>query len=193
MASATDIANKALVRIGGESRILSLDDNRMAARTIKAAWDMARQATLRDGYWNFAIRRRDLAASPDIVSYPFSHGFRLPADCLKLVEVLSAAVRDDYQLEGGAILASTPGPLWIRYLVDVTEPAQWDAAFAEALAARLAFQCGNRIAGSAYDQDMGWREYRKLLTDAKMADAQENPPLEQEESEWITARLGGYW
>ena len=148
-----------------------------------------RKAAIRDGAWNFAARREALAAvaDPGSVIYPWSYGFELPADSLRLIEVLDLA-REHYALEGRLILADTLGPLNIRYLVDVPEPALWDAAFTHAFSLRLAWRVGRRIAGSAFDQDLCFAEYRRALADAKRVDARENPPIEQEDSSWIAAR-----
>jgi hypothetical protein len=186
------IANMAAARIGTETRISSPDDDRFVARTIKAGWDIQRQAAIRDGAWNFASRRGELPAenNPDKIIYPWQYGFQLPQGCLRLIEVLDRS-RDAYSLEGDSILANTLGPLYIRYLVDVEEPAHWDAGFAESFALRLAWRLGRRIAGSAFDQDQCGMEYRQSLSVAKRVDARENPTIMQEESDWILARFGG--
>lgn len=189
MADYVTIANMAAARIGTETRISSPDDDRFVARTIKAAWDIERQAAIRDGSWNFAVKREALSAvsDPGLVLYPWEYGFELPAGCLRLLEVLDCH-RDAHAMEGRLVLANTLGPLYVRYLEDVEEPALWDAAFAHAFALRLAWRCGRRIAGSAFDQDMVWAEYRKALADAKRVDATENPGMLQQDSSWIAAR-----
>jgi hypothetical protein len=189
MSDYVTIANMAAARIGTETRISSPDDDRFVARTIKAAWDIQRQAAIRDGAWNFAASRGELAAEndPEKVIYPWEYGFPLPEGCLRLIEVLDYP-RDAYALEGDTILANTLGPLYIRFLVDVPEPALWDAGFAESFALRLAWRCGRRIAGSAFDQEECGREYRQSLSAAKRVDARENPTIAQEESDWVLAR-----
>lgn len=191
MADEATIANMAAARMGTETRISSLDDDRNIARTIKLAWDMERRAALRDGAFNFSVKRADLAAlgAGDVI-YPWAYAFQIPNDCLKLLEVLDCS-RDDYAREGQVICANSVGPLYIRYVADITEPALWDAAFAHTFSLRLAWRLGRRIAGSAFDQDQCWAEYRKSLSDAKRADALENPGIAQEDSSWVDARWGG--
>lgn len=191
MASETDIANMAAVRIGTEARILSLDDDRMLARTLRIVWDAQRQATLRDGSWNFGSRRAQLSANanPGTI-YPYEFAYPLPAESLRLIEVLGMS-RATYQIEGGSVLCDQAGPLAVRYVIDVPELGRWDAAAAEAFACRLAWKCGKRIAGSAYDDRAGEAEYRDALARAKTVDALENPPIQQEESSWIEARVAG--
>lgn len=189
MSDYVTIANMAAARIGTETRISSPDDDRFVARTIKAAWDIQRQAAIRDGAWNFASKRADLAAEgdPDFVIYPWAYAFPLPTGCLRLIEVLDSP-RDAYSCEGGAVLTDTLGPLYIRYAVDVVEPALWDASFTESFALRLAWRTGRRIAGSAFDLEQCWTDYRQSLSAAKRVDARENPSINQEESSWVTAR-----
>jgi hypothetical protein len=191
MSDYVTIANMAAARIGTETRISAPDDDRRVARVLKAAWDIQRQAAIRDGAWNFASRRAELPSEsdPDKVIYPWSYGFPLPAECLRLIEVMDVS-RDAYALEGDTVLCDSAGPLYIRYLVDVPESAEWDAGFAESFALRLAWRCGRTIAGSAFDQEQCGFEYRQSLAAAKRVDARENPPIVQEESDWVLSRYG---
>jgi hypothetical protein len=205
VSSQAEIANLTAVLIGDESVIVSLDDNRTLARTLKSVWDAERRATLRDGSWNFAAKRAQLAASADAVAYPFQNAFPLPADCLRLIEVFEQGLEQytlrasqysdqNWQLEGGMVLADTDGPLFVRYVYDVPEIANWDEDAANAFAHRLAAKCGRRIAGSAFDANAAWQAYQQVLGRAKHVDAGENPPIQQEDGSWITARWGwGFW
>lgn len=193
MASIVSIANAAATRIGTASRITSLDDNRTVARTLKSVWDLERQATLRDGCYNFSARRDALAAvaAPGRVIYPWAYGYELPAQALRLIEVLDQSIGPDYQLEGRRILSDQTGPLYVRYLIDVPELAEWDALAANAFALRLAWRCGHKIAGSSFDAQACWAEYREELGKSKSADAIENPRIEQEECDFINSRSFG--
>lgn len=192
MSDYVTIANMAAARIGTETRIASPTDDRFVARTIAAAWDIQRQAAIRDGAWNFAGRRFEAAAvfDPDRVVYPWTNFFRMPSLNLRLIEVFDLEP-SEYEYEDSGILSNSAGPLRGRHLIDVLDPAQWDPGFAESFALRLAFRCGRRIAGSSFDQDQCWAEYRQSLSAARRVDARENPRIEQEESSWVTARFGG--
>lgn len=192
MASETEVANLAAVRIGTAARITSLDDNATVARALKAVWDTERRAVLRDGSYNFATASRDLAAraASYAVPYPWTYAFPLPADALRLLEVQNLASRMDYQLEQGDILCDSAGPLYVRVVADMPEMGLWDAAAVEAFAIRLAWRIGPKIAGSAFDMQGCWQDYRMAIGRAKTVDAIENPPIAQEDGEWIEARLG---
>lgn len=197
MASEVEIANLVAVRMGSPARVTSLDDDRTLARTLKAVWATERQATIRDGSWNFAAARDALAAlAPDsgVVIHPWTYAYRLPAQCLRLIEVLGVA-RADYSREGdNLILCDAPAPLYVRYAIDVPEIAKWDAEAVAAFALRLAWRCGHKIAGSAFDAQACWAEYRAAIAAAKSTDAQENPPIStaEEDDSWISARNGAW-
>lgn len=195
MATETDVANLAAVRIGSETRITSLDDNRPLARTLKAIWAMERRATLREGSFNFSARRGPLAqiAVADAATiYPYLGAFEMPGDALRLIEVLNSEARSDYQLEGGQVLANSTGPLYARWIIDIVEPASWDDAFADAFAWRLAWNAGPKVYGGDFNVNAAWTAYREALGRSKGVDAKENPPIAQEESDWVLARLGGW-
>lgn len=192
MSSIPTIANLAATKVGAEAHIMSLDDDKHVARTIKAVWDIERRATIRDGAWNFAMRRFALPAETidaSRVIYPWATSFAVPGEMLRLIEVLSPGVGDAYQIEGPSILCNIEGPLYVRGLIDVTEPGQWDESFADAFACRLAWRIGKRIAGSSFSQNEAWQEYEQAIGAARRVDARENPGIAQAESGWVEARF----
>lgn len=189
MANAVQIINLAGALIGTETRVTDPNDDRVLPRKVKAVWDVQRRATIRDGEWNFACERAQLPALVGQVPRPFAWMYEMPAEALRLVELIDDP-RADYRLERGRILTNRGAPLHIRYLIDVPETSEWDDDFADCFAARIAWTIGRSIAGSAYDVDGGERIYRRKLIDAKSVDARENPPLKQEESDWVNARSG---
>ncbi|WP_374414287.1 hypothetical protein [Novosphingobium colocasiae] len=195
MASSTNVANLALMFIGTETRLLSIDDEKDAARTLKSVWDIERQAVIRANSWNFATQRAALPALSAPPPKPFTHAFQLPALALRLIDVFDASGEtpsSDYSLEGRTVLTRRAGPLYVRCLMDVPEIAAWDPLAAVHFAGKLALTCGKRIAGSAFDKDLAMARYREATGDARTTDALENPPIEQEESAWVEARwMGG--
>jgi hypothetical protein len=189
MSNYVQIANLAASHIGTDARMVSPQDDRTYPRAVAAVWDEQRRATIRDGEWNFAAARAQLPALSEVVSYPFTVAYQMPAEALRLLEVLNDDARSSYKLEGRQILCDTLPPLYIRYAQDITDETLWDEQFCDAFAARLAWTLGHKIAGSAYDMTSGYALYKDKLNAAKSVDGRENPPLYQEESEWIVARL----
>lgn len=192
MADKTAIFNAAAVRMGTQARVTDADlDDTFMSRTIRAVWDIERQSALRDGAWNFAVRREALAALAGAAAYPWHYAYAIPSSCLRLLEVLNDPGRASYQLEGGKILCNAAAPLYIRFLSDVPEPAEWDAGFADAFAWRLAWKAGPRIVGDTFDEQGACQAWRDALNAANRVDARENPGIEQEESDWVLARFTG--
>lgn len=181
------IANLAAVTVGTAARLTTPDDDTTLGRAVASVWDIERKAALRDGAWNFAVKRAALARLTEAPSHGFAYKYQLPADCLRLLEIHDLH-RDYWQLEGLQIHSNQDAPLKIRYVADIVEPAAFDPLFAKAFALRIACAIGNRIAGSAFKEEANWQKYREALKEARRCDAMENPPIEHAESSWIEAR-----
>ena len=198
--SAVAICQRALHKMGAGS-ITSLNDNNEKARVLKVAYDPVRKAELRRRRWKFAIKR---AALPELADTPISgydHQYQLPNDWLRLVEggdLISVADTSDYRtspnalyaIEGRAILTDLSAPLQIRYLADITDANLFDACFCESLAARLAFECVERITESTQKKADLFNDYRNSIREAVHANALEAPPEFPGDGEWVTARAG---
>lgn len=205
MAAETDIANLALQKLGGDDQITAIDDvDSHAARTLKAAWAMVRQATIRGAgrhlpKWNFALRQAQLAARAIGMGAPLPYGwaaaFPFPDQCLRICDVLDArGATPNWKLVGRDICADSVGPLNIWFLIDVADTTQWDALFVETFAARLAYQVGDRLTGDRQRKADCYNEFMANLASAAAVDAREDPPIDFEEDDWVTARwAGGGW
>lgn len=198
MASAVEIGNLALSKLGDEGEITSLEENTRAARAINGCFTAMRDAVLRAHPWNFATRRAQLPALADAVVWGDWTAFSLPTDFLRLLEVdgtdaqkIGAFNDPFWQIEGQQILARRGGPLNIRYTARITESGLWDALFAEALACRIAMQVAVRITGNLSAQQQAERMYKAALAEAKGVDGQDNPAEELPDSEWFLSREAG--
>jgi hypothetical protein len=168
-ASQTRIVNRALTMLGSAQRISSISDPSGPAVTALALFDDARDATLVDHPWNFAIRRASLAADAKPPEFGWDYAFTLPSDCLRWLP----PSRDGGhwfrgEQEGNALLADTPGPLPIRYIARIEDVAAWSAGFTEALAWKLATEMEEAITGQRSNAPGGG--YDMALRKAKRAD-----------------------
>ncbi|MGN6123236.1 MAG: hypothetical protein ACTHOJ_09810 [Sphingomonas oligoaromativorans] len=193
MANYVQVANLAASKIGEDDQLVTPDDDTHLGRSVAAVWDEVRQAALRDHPYNFARKRANLPAQA-LVAPPigWKYSFRLPTDCLRLIDLLTRHDREHYAIEGGCILWSNPGPLPILYIADIVEVALWDSLFVEAFASRLAFQIADRITGDRGRKSDAWNAYLSALSQAKRVDARETPRIEEEPSGWELARTGWY-
>jgi hypothetical protein len=121
MASATDIANAALTRLGA-ARITDVADTaKEHARVMLAAIPIARDRLLAAYRWAFAMKRVSLPADAD-ARWGFDYAYTLPADFLRIDQVgdqyVGADMSDyrntdeaDFSIESGKILTNLSAPL----------------------------------------------------------------------------------
>lgn len=184
--SVIDCCNSALQRVGAAS-ILSLSDNSPEARACSVAYDSNRRDELRKHRWNFAITRAVLA--PDVVApaYDYTYAFSLPTNCLR---VLRPATPDlDWQIEGRKILTNDSNTLYLRYIADIEDCAQWDPSFYNVVAGALAVDICEKLTQSNQKKQMLIAQYSDDLKVARRMDAFESGPEDAPDDDWWIARL----
>ena len=196
--SEVSIINAALTKLA-EAAIESRTDDNERARVMNQRYDAVRDAELRRHRWKFSIKRTSLPALAAAPDSDFERQFQLPNDYLRIIEggdLISVPDHTDYRsaesalfsIEGRAILTNLSAPLSIRYIAQITDTATFDAAFTEALASRLAFECCKRITGNENEKAGAWEDYRNAIKEAARANALETPPQSQADDTWVTAR-----
>lgn len=193
MTTETEIANRALQKIGAKRIAAYGETTSKEGREIIAAWDRLRQSELRRYPWNFAITRASLAALVSDPDWGFDQCFALPTGCLRILEVNGSRDQTDYQREslsdGTQVIACDfATPIEVRYVRDVTNVAEWDGLFCEAFAAKLAMELALTITDSNTRKQLGDMGYMQAIRDAQHVDAIENPPEERLEDDWNLAR-----
>ena len=202
MASVTDVCNLALSYLGANT-ITSITDNVTGARILNTEFGPTRDAELRGpARWRFAIKRAALAASTTVPpSGVYNTSFPLPTDCLRILEVgdfyPGADMADyrtgqsnaDYSLEGRSILTNFASPLTFRYISQITDTTQWDAAFVQVMGAKLAWTCCERITQSSDKRKFAIEQYKDFLSAAVRSNALEMVPEFPADSSWVLARM----
>lgn len=196
--SSTDIANRALTKLG-EEHILSLTDDRKPARVLNGMFAQVRDAELRRNYWNFALKRSQLVALTAAPDWGYAYQYPLPNDFLALVQVGEFYCRpgtkhkgawtiEGTDTGGSVILTDMLGPLKIRYVKRVENSGLFDPLFVETFACKLAFEACEALTQSSSKKESAGKEYLNALRDAVRADAIELPPDEFPTATWILAR-----
>jgi hypothetical protein len=139
-----DVANMAL-GILVEAPITSLDDDTKAARLLSLHFETTRQSELMKNPWSFALFRVELDEEADEpTSDEYGYAYALPEDALRVLPLTdngeASGARIPFKQEGGLILTNYSGPRLVRYIANLTDPADWDPLFVEAFAARLAMK-----------------------------------------------------
>lgn len=186
MASRTSISNRALSKLGQPrvSNIATTDTK--AARTINEMYDIVRDAVLAAYPWNFAVTRTNLAPDADAPDWGWDYAYTMLADFLSLVQIDGDP---DYEFENGKILTNEGTVLYIKYIYQNTDEGAFSALFTETFATRLAFEGCEEITQSNTKKATLGQEYESQLKQAYQVDAKDNPIKDEEDDDWVTARL----
>ena len=195
MASDIDICNMALAKLGS-APIVSLTENSPKAALLLRTYGLYRDKLQRIFKWSFAMTYAEQPVLTTTPLFEYNYAYSLPANCLRLdlVDVsftksfnnvgmpgvnlsdLNTGRSQDYRVVGRQIYTNVPPPLRIQYGAQVTDPTQFDAAFCEALACYLAWQCCEQITGGAQRKKDAAQEYQMSMREARMANAVELAP-----------------
>lgn len=196
MASKISIINMALGWLGAPP-IAGLTEKRPEAIYASQYYDSALEQTLRDHRWNFAQRRKRLAALdvPDGYQGVYENAYALPVDCLHAHTVLDEAENSFPFIvalagDGGSkIILTNVGSAYLAYTALVTVPELYDPNFVRAMSRRLAADIAVPILkNNAQKVQEAETLYDRELTKAKLSDYREGKPEEEEDVSWIQAR-----
>lgn len=200
MASEVDIANRALGKLGAAT-ITDLEEDDPKAVALNVAFPVVRDAELRRRRWRFAVARYSLPADATAPAFGFQRSFTFPDGCLRVIQVgeydlgpnladYRAAPTEVFSIEGRKILTNLSAPLKVRTIQSITDTTLWDAAFVEAFASRLAYECCERITQSDSKRQLAMDDYKLAIREAARANALEVSPQEATDDTWVMARLG---
>ena len=196
MASKISIINMALGWLGAPP-IAGLTEKRPEAIYASLYYDSALEQTLRDHRWNFAQRRKLLAALdvPDGYQGVYENAYALPVDCLHAHTVLDGAnntfpfivaLAED---GGSKIVLTTVASAYLGYTALVTVPELYDPNFVRTMSRRLAADIAVPILkNNAQKVQEAETLYDRELMKAKLADYREGKPEDEEDVSWIQAR-----
>lgn len=193
MASQTAICNRALEFLG-ESPIVSIDEDRPAAKALRRVYAESRRALLECHPWSFAKKRASIPASATAPEWGYANGFPLPVDFVRLI-----AIKDEPQFDIEAdpagsqwIVTDASAPLDIIYIYDVTDTGRYPPSFVDAFAARLALDTGEDIAQSNSKNQANADRYRGFLLEAKRLNGVQRQATLLRPGTFLESRRGGF-
>lgn len=200
MASRTELANMAISHIGIGKEIANIDTEQSEeASACRRYFDTARDAALRDFPWSFATVVSSLSLVSEDPTEEWAYEYRYPADCVKIIRLLSG-VRNDtrqsrvpYQVLSGTsarVIYSDEEDAQVEYVKRVTDPSFYPSDFQMAFSFRLAAYIAPRIAkGDPFGlRDKAMQMYEIELSKAKEAMLNEQQVDEEVESEFVRMR-----
>jgi len=204
MASAVDICNLALSRLGDDATVSSIDppEGSVQAEHCKRFYSMARDVALSKHLWNFATKRAALALLSGVTTAEWQYAYSAPSDILSS----SAAVNvypDGSFLDGGvefAIETTTANGVviytnvenaYIRYTSKVTDTTRFTIEFVDALSYLLA----SYLAGPVLKGEMGMKigldmlkMFKLSMAEAAASDANSSKPKINHVPDFVSAR-----
>ncbi len=137
--SNVDICNMALDYCNIRN-ITSLDEETKASKKCAMWYDTVRRSLLVNLNASFSINRAILVEVADFVPvYGYEKAYKLPHDCLQVLN-LDSPIRDKYyQIEGNYLYCNNHNKIVkIRYISDVKEVTKFDSEFCDLFALQLA-------------------------------------------------------
>jgi hypothetical protein len=195
MATATDIVNIALRRVGA-NRISSLENDTIKEAIVaRDIYDETRRDLLNTHNWNFALKRDQLTASATEPEFGWDYAYILPEDFVRLVSVhphdddeATVPYRLEFMEGEDRVLVSNSNQIYIRYIFDIQDPNVMSAVFRDALAWQLAREFAAALSKSSSTAELADQGYRRSLSRAKSIDGVEDYPDRMAEGSWITDR-----
>ncbi len=139
-------------RLLGDYRMAALTDDTPTRYAFDDAWDRVVEYVLRAAFWKFATKTTTMEEStvPPVPGFTFAYD--LPCDWLRTHALFfvdggrETPFDARHQLEQIHTRKADP---YIRYVSnDFADPELWPEHFAQAVAARLAFDCAERVTGN---------------------------------------------
>ena len=201
MASAVDICNLALARLGDEATVSAISpaDGSVQAMHCARFYPIARDMMMEAHPWKFAFRRAAIATTTD-KARGWAFAYAMPSGCLK---VLAIKHSEDYALTEGAeyeIGANDSGTMLIytnqedanlEYIALTTDTSKFTPLFVDALSWLLA----SYLAGPLLKGDVGMNAGRNAFANFRVAfsmaansDADQRNVTPTHTPDWIGAR-----
>ena len=204
MASAVDICNLALSRLGDDATVSSIDpaEGSAQAEHCKRFYPMARDVALSKHLWNFATKRAALALLSGVTTAEWQYAYSAPSDILSSSAVINIYPDGSFQDGGveyaietttanGVVIYTNVENAYIRYISKVTDTTRFTIEFVDALSYLLA----SYLAGPVLKGEMGMKisvdmlkMFKVAMAEALVSDAMSSKPKIDHVPDFVQAR-----
>ena len=140
---------------------------------ISESYDWCLEYLLRSHLWNFAVARIELAQDTATPAFGFTYQYTLPSDFLR--DVRLSAQQVNYKIENGKLLTNE-SEVFLQYIKRETDPAKFDALFANCLALFIAIENCMALTKDIQLKSSLEASLNRELAKAKRVDALEGSP-----------------
>ena len=180
-----EVCNRALSRIGA-TRIGALTEATAAARAVSACFPGVPDSLLRTWRWSFAIQRTALTNPENVSETGYAWKYALPVDYLNWAGDMLGASE---VVEGGSLLSDKDAPFELRYVARVVDAGDWDAAFAEVMAWKIAMEVQPELAPGAVVATLLGGFHEALRNAHRSGAIEAVPGMGTTGNDWLVARL----
>jgi len=192
--SNTEIVNLALSHLAHNKTISDLEtESSEEAKNGRRFYDTAVKKVAESAPWPFLTRIAALGLVEEEPNTEWGYSYRYPANCVRLVRVLSGVRNDDRQTRSpyriisdttGKLILSDEQDLQMEYIVNASDPTIFSAGFTFAVSFYLAHLMGPTI--SKGDQ-FGLAEKALTMYEYEVARASNEAFNEQQDEEQVDA------
>lgn len=143
ISSKNEICNLALGHLGN-FEVVDIDSPKNNSEFVCKRWyDITRESALREGIFNFCIKRDIISKDAETPAFGWSYQYSIPSDCLRILSVGDDIENDkflNYSIEKGKILCDEDfsSGMPVRYIENIKEAGRFDAIFVSYLSLKLA-------------------------------------------------------
>lgn len=189
------IYNRALDIITEYPLNTMLDDN-VFIRYLRRNFAHTVEASLRQQPWNFACRFWLPVANAEKPLMRWNHAFKLPNGCLRVLAPTVDGLRNGrvmaWAVQGNNLLMNDVPTKGVEYVADVQNPGEWDALFADLIAARLAVGMAHRFTAKNSFLDRAQQMAEDAYEQAELINTFEGSVQQPDEHDIIRARGGDF-
>jgi hypothetical protein len=173
MTTSIDIANRALILLGGRE-ITSFMDKTNEARIAKALYQSTRDYVLRAYPWASLKQRIGVVELAEKPVSGFQHQYQLPNNSIRVLEVHSTGKisPSDWEVNGDTVLCDAK-PLSIVYLAGNLPESKYSSQLVQALVYRLAAEMAYPMTGNNTAQGNFAALFSQVLEEARTTDSLE--------------------
>ncbi len=172
MTTSIDIANRALILLGGRE-ITSFIDGTNESKIAKSLYQSTRDYVLRAYPWASLKKRAELVEMMDTPISGYAHQYQIPNDSVRVITIHSPNQKvRDWEVNGRMVLTDAK-PVSAVYLSNTVPEQDYSSQLVQALVYRLAAEASYAMTGSNQAQQNYNALFENVLDEARTTDALE--------------------
>lgn len=175
-----------------EGSVLGPDDDRAVVRWLRRNYAPTRDQLLAQHPWNFAVRRKTVAADTTTPAFEWRYQYTRPTDCIRVLPLTADGTRNGppapFVIEGAKILTNLTAPLKMRYIARIEDVPQFSPHFLKLLVHTLSAEAAHWMTGKQALAKALVDSLPSTTMNAQLIDSLEGSPEEPADDDPILVR-----